>query len=84
MDGTTEIPYSKLPTRKYRGTNKNFYEDAGRERDPVVVGWCKLKHEKWTCKRSQRNDGLHHVIKKCIQHGTTENELLQILGDVKH
>ena len=80
MDDVTEISEAQLPTRSFRGSGKNFNADAHREKNSKILGWNKLKNEKWTCLRSERNEGLHHVLKKCIKHGTTETEICKILS----
>ena len=84
MDDITEIPEDKLPTRKCRGKKKDYDAENKKERDPMVTGWNKLKQGKWSMKRSERLDGLHYVIKKCMQEGTKEDDLYQIIADTKN
>ena len=75
MDGITEISVDKLPVRQNRGKKKDHDAEGKKERDPMVTGWNKLKQGKWTCKRSERLNGLHYIIKKCMREGTKETDL---------
>ena len=83
MDDVTEISEDQLPKRQLRGSRNNF-NGAYTEKSPRIIGWSKLKNERWSCSRSERNKGIHHVLKKCIKHGTTEAEICKILSEIRN
>ena len=49
----------------------------------MVTGWNKIRHGNWTCKRSERLNGLHYAIKRCMQEGTHEDLIYQLIADIR-